>query len=262
MASDAIRSIRSKAATTAPSGAPRAGTTVASRTYARRRAAARSATRRRWVSARWLPVGAGSDRSGSLDIAGRPSRGLPGMHLDAGVGQPVGQLPPDRHLDPDEVDPGADEVRRLLDRRRDIRLVQGQPEPGPRRLAEHVDRLAPDRPLGVDPFDREPGQPRRLDLRDRPPVALAQELGLEREVDRARRDVERQLLRLEVVFEQGHGERQGDPGRERARVAGQPAVDRRAGQRPPAGGEPGHPEQAQDRPLLADRRRRPRSRAP
>ena len=63
----------------------------------------------------------------------------------------------------------------------------------------------------------------------------------------------RQLLRLEVVLEEGHRERQGDAGTEAARIDGQPAVDDRAGQRPAAGVDTGHAEQPQDRPLLPDR---------
>ena len=89
-----------------------------------------------------------------------------------------------------------------------------------------------------------------------------QQLGLEPEIDRARRDVEGQLLWLEVVFEKCHRERQRDPGAQAARPAGQPAIDRGSGQRPTRGIQPVHPEQPQDRAFLADRRRRPRTRAP
>ena len=64
-------------------------------------------------------------------------------------------------------------------------------------------------------------------------VGLAQELGLEREVDGAGRDVQGQLLRLEVVLEQGHRERQGDPAAEA--VAGRAAASDRRRRRPAAG---------------------------
>ena len=136
------------------------------------------------------------------------------------------------------------------------------PEPRPGRLAEHVDRLATHGPLRVDPLDRGGRQTPGLDLGHDAPVGLAKQLGLEREVDRPRGDVQRELLRLEVVLEQGHRERQGDARPEAVRVAGQPAVDRGPGQRAARRIEPADPEQAQDRPLLADRRRGPGPRAP
>ena len=218
----------------------------------RRRGAARRHGRSRDASrviARWLPVGADS----TSDRA-RPHRlaRLPVADVEARVGHPVGQLAPDRHLDPDQVDAGGDQVGRLLEGGLDLGLAEGDPEPRPIRLAEHPDGLAPHRPLGVDPLDGGARQALRLGLGDDAPVGLAEQLALEREVDRPRRDVQRELLRLEVVFEQRHRERQGDPVPERARVAGQPAVDRRPGQRPSGGIEPAHPEQAQDRPFLAD----------
>ena len=85
-------------------------------------------------------------------------------------------------------------------------------------------RLVADRSLGVDPLDRRGGQPGGLDLGDGPPVRLAKEGRLERQVDGARRHVAGELLRLLVVFEQRHGERQGDPGRQRV-SARRPASD-------------------------------------
>jgi hypothetical protein len=211
---------------------------------------------------RTLAAGRGGLGQVGIETARRQLARLPDRDLDAGLRQPLGELATDRDLDPDQIDAGSDEVRRLLERGRDIRLAQGDPEPRPIGLAEHVDRLATDGALRIDPLDRQPCQPRRLDLRDRPPVALAQELALEGQVDRARGDVERQLLRLEVVFEQGHRERQGDARREPARIGRQPAVDRRPRQRPPARVEPGDAEEAQDRPLLAGRRRATRPGTP
>ncbi len=82
----------------------------------------------------------------------------------------------------------------------------------------------PDGPLGVDPLDRRGGQPRRLDLGDRPPVGLAKEGRLEGEVDGARRHVARQLLRLLVVLEEGHRKRAGRS-RPTAPSAPAPATD-------------------------------------
>ena len=187
---------------------------------------------------------------------------LPLLDDEAGVDHPVGQLATDRDLDPDEVDAGADEVGGLVERGVDIRLAERDAEPRPGRLAEDVDRLATHGPLRVDPLDGRGGQASGLDLGDGAPVGLAQQLGLERQVDRARGDVERELLRLEVVLEQGHRERQGDARPEAVRVAGQPAIDRGTGQRPARRIEPADPEQAEDRPLLADRRRGPGPRTP
>ena len=81
----------------------------------------------------------------------------------------------------------------LLEGGLDLGLAQGGPEPRPVGLAEHADGLAPHRPLGIDPLDRGAGEPLRLGLGDDPPVGLAEQLALEREVDRARRDVHREL---------------------------------------------------------------------
>ena len=210
--------------------------------------------------ARWLPVGADSTRIEPGRAAGLAR--LPDRDVEARVGQSVGQLAPDRHLDPDQVDAGRDQVGRLLESGLDLGLAQGDPEPRPIGLAEHPDGLAPDRPLGVDPLDRGAGETLRLGLGDDTPVVLAEQLAFEGEVDRPGRDVHRELVRLEVVLEERHRERQGDPVAERARVAGQPPVDRGARQRASGGIESVHAEQAQDRPLLADRRRGPGAGAP
>ena len=70
------------------------------------RAAARSATRRRSGQAhagcRSGPARTGPARS----PRGRAVARLPGWDVEAGVDHPVGQLAPDRDLDPDEVDAG------------------------------------------------------------------------------------------------------------------------------------------------------------
>ena len=187
---------------------------------------------------------------------------LPGLDDEAGVDHPVGQLATDRDLDPDEVDAGPDEAGGLLERGVDVRFAERDAQPRPGRLAEDVDRLATHGPLRVDPLDGGGRQAPGLDLGHGAPVGLAQQLRLEREVDRPRGDVQRELLRLEVVLEQGHRERQRDARPEAVRVAGQPAIDGGTGQRPARRIEPADPEQAQDRPLLADRRRGPGPRAP
>jgi hypothetical protein len=79
-----------------------------------------------------------------------------------------------------------------------------------------------------------------------------QQVRLEREVDRARRDVERELLGIEVVFGHRHRERQGDAATETVARARQPAVDGSAGERPPGAVETRHAEQPEQRPLLAE----------
>ena len=67
----------------------------------------RSIARRSWVSARWLPVGAVR----CARVRGRRwSRGPPLGHLETRVGQPVGQLAPDRDLDAEEVDTRGDQA--------------------------------------------------------------------------------------------------------------------------------------------------------
>ena len=119
------------------------------------------------------------------------------------VDHPVGELPADRDLDPDEIDTGADHRGRLVERCLDVGLMERDPEPRPPGLAEHPDGLAADDALRIDAVDGRGHQPRRFRLGDDPPVALAQELALERQVDRPGCDVERQLLRVEVVFERG-----------------------------------------------------------
>ena len=75
-------------------------------------------------------------------------------------------------------------------------------------------------------------------------------------------DVERELLRVEVVLEQRHRERQRDPRPEAPRRRRLPAVDGRAGERSTVRIEPGDAEQAQDGPFLPDRRRRAGAGAP
>ncbi len=156
---------------------------------------------------------------------------LPFGDLEPGVLHPGGELAADRHLDPDEVNPGTDEGGRFAERRRDVGLAQRHAKPRPTRLAEDPDRLAADGPLGIDPLDGSRHQSRRFRLGDDPPIVLAEQFALERQVDGARRDVDGELLRVEVVLEQGHREGQGDTRAEDARIRHEPSVDGRAGQR-------------------------------
>ncbi len=175
----------------------------------------------------------------------------------------VGQLATDRHLDPEQVEPG---------RRRGPR-----PRRGPRRdrartsvVPSHGRGASPSRSSSSRRATRSASMrstamsaSRRASASARPAtVGLAQQLGLEGEVDGARRDVERELLRVEVVLEQGHRERQGDAAAQPVPGARQPAVDGRAGQRPAGPVETRHAEQAQQRALLAERGRRAGAGAP
>ena len=210
------------------------------------------------------PLAAGRRGVGQVPAGGTTGAvpRLPFGHLETGIRHPVREFAPDRDLDPDEVDARRDQTGDFLEGGVDVGLTEGDPEPRTRGFAQHPDRLAPDGALGVDPFDGGRRQPRRLDLGDRPAIAFAQQLALEGQVDRARCHVQRELLRLEVVLEEGHREWQRDAGAQSARVRSQPTIDRRPGERPAGRIQPVDPEQAQDRPLLPDRRGRPGAGAP
>ena len=105
-------------------------------------------------------------------------------------------------------------------------------------------------------------QPSRLRHGGRPAIRLAQELGLERQVDGTGRDIEGELLRLEVVLRQGHRERERDPAAESVCGAGEPAIDCSAGKRTPGSVQARHAEQAQQCPLLPQCRGRAGTRTP
>ena len=129
----------------------------------------------------------------------------------------VRELTADRDLDPQDVDAGRDEVADLVERTLEIGLGQGHADPWPRRIAEQPEDLAAGGPIRIDPLDGGLGEALGLDLRDVPPIGLLEEFGLQGEVHGARCDVQRQLRRVEVVFEQRHRERQRDAGSEAAR---------------------------------------------
>ena len=261
IASDAIRSIRSKAATTAPSGAPRAGVAVASRTYARRRAAARSIARRKRVIARWLPVGA--DSVGSTPPAPPPaSRGChsgtsrPASVSRSASSRPIGTSTRIRSM-PAAIRLAASSSAASTSGSRRVTPSHGRSaSPSIPIVSRRTVRWASMRSIAAV-ASRWASASATQTL-----VALAEQFCLEREVDRARRDVHRELPRFEVVLEQRHRERQRDAVAEGTRVSLQPAIDGRARQRPAGRVQAGHPEQAQDRPLLADRRGGTRASAP
>ena len=124
--------------------------------------------------------------------------------------QTIHQFAAHRHLGAQQVVAGHRQLRDLVQGTIEIRLRECRPEPRPRRLTQQVLEFTPSDPIGVDPLQRSADQPRRLRLRHSPTVRLAQEFRLQGEVHGAAGHIQRQLLRLKVVFEEGHGERQRD----------------------------------------------------
>ena len=110
------------------------------------------------------------------------------------------------------------------------------------------------RPVGVDALER--GRHQLAEERGRRVVAgrIGEQLGLQRQVDRAAGDVEGELLRRDVVLEQGHRERERDPGRQALGMPADVAVDDLAGERPTLAIDAGDAEQPQERALPAERR--------
>ena len=187
---------------------------------------------------------------------------FPLRSVHPGVVESSGQFAPDRHLHAQDVEAGRRQGRGLVQGTAQAGFGECRAEPRLARLAEQRDELAASDPVGVDTIEGQRDEARRLGLGHRSPIRLAEQLGLQGEVDGAGCHVEGQLLRLDVVLEQGHRERQGDPATGRAGRTGRPAIDRRAGQRSAGAVEPRDPEQAQDRALLPERRGRPGARTP
>ena len=176
---------------------------------------------------------------------------LPGRHVETRLAEPVRELPPHGDLDADEVYPSGHEPSQLVEGALHVGLVERHPDPRLDRLAEQGQDLASDDPVGVDALDRRVGEALRLDLRDGAAIRLAEQLSLHRQVDRPGRDVQGQLLRHQVVFEQGHRERQRHAARAVVRVGHLPAVHDRARKRAAGAVEPVNTEQPEDRSLLA-----------
>ncbi len=186
----------------------------------------------------------------------------PHRRFESGIPQSIGKLATDRDRDLHEIHAGVEGPTSRAQRRLDVRIGKGHADPRPRRVAEDVEQLAPRGAVGVDPVDGGRRQAPGLLLGDRPPVRFAEELRLHPEIDRPRRDVEREALRLEVVFHERHRERQEQAAAQAAAAAGEVAVHDRPGERPSRGVEAADTAQAQQRPLAADRRRRPSARGP
>ena len=176
---------------------------------------------------------------------------MPLGHVEAGVLHPVGHLAADRDLHAEQVVARGGEDGDLVEGLVEIRLGDRRAEPGPAGLAEQVQELAPRDPVRVHPLDGRAGQAGRLGLGDGASIGFPEQLGLEGEVDRAGGDIHRELLRLQVVFEQRHREGQGHAAPESVVGTREPAVDRPAGKWPAVAVHAVHPEQAQQRTLLS-----------
>ena len=209
------------------------------------------------------PLAAGGRRVDLLCVRPGPDGGrrVAIRDLEADALEPLRQLPADRHLDPDQVRARRDQLVHLVERALEVRLHDRRPDPRRGGLTEQVDDLAPGDPVGIDPVDR--GRGPAASPRPRPPRRRS---GRRRRSDsRPRstdpgRHVEGELLRVEVVLEEAHRERQGDAPAEAAPVAREPAIHGRTGERPAGRVEPGDPEQPEHRPFLTERGRRPRTR--
>jgi hypothetical protein len=109
----------------------------------------------------------------------------PDRRLETGVAQAVGQLPADRDLDPDDVGACVEGLARRFEGLLDLRVRDRRPDPRAGRIAEHPEQLVTGGPVRIDPFECGHRQAARLLFGQCPPIGLAEELGLHREVDRA-----------------------------------------------------------------------------
>ena len=90
-------------------------------------------------------------------IAGFPDRGV-----EAGIAEPLDELPPDRDLDLDDLRTGSDDVPGRHQRTGDLQVADRGPEPRTSRLAEDGQQFAAGGPVGIDPIDRRGGKPASL----------------------------------------------------------------------------------------------------
>ena len=175
-----MRSIRSNAATTAPSGAPSAGADgrepdIGAPSGGRPVDGAAQSRERPLAAGR-----RGLDRLAAGRVAAVVAR-RPGRDVEARVGHPVGQLAPDRDLDPDQVDARRRSARRpraapprCRARGGSRRATAAAPRRACRCVSRRTVRWASMRSIAAA------ARPGRLDLGDRAPVVLAQQLALER----------------------------------------------------------------------------------
>ena len=175
-----------------------------------------------------------------MDPAARRRAGPPERDVDAFVVEPIGQLADRRHADLDDVDPGRRQHPGFARPDADLGRTEGGTDPRLVGVADDREELEPGGPVRVDPVERGqaelPG--RRLDRR--PPFAVVQDLSLETEVDRARGDVEGELLGRRLVFEQGGRERQDDPTGQPIGPAADVAIHDLGRERSTRSVEPGH----------------------
>ena len=181
--------------------------------------------------------------AGGWDLLVRPPAG----HLDAGVVEPVGKLSTGWNSDPDQIGAVPDEVADRGPRFADLRRGQWQADPRSRCVAEQVEQPDP-----LDCACRETGG---LGLGRGAAAEVAEDLGLEGEIDGSRRDLEGQRLGGEVVLDERGREWENDPAREPTGTAREIASYDLTGQRPPRPIEAGNPEQSEERSFAAGGRR-------
>ena len=178
------------------------------------------------------------------------------MDFEPGVVQAVRELASDGDLDSQDVGAGGHEAGRLVERPGQLGLGHRHADPRTRRVAQQAGQLLSRDPVAVDPVERLARQPPCLGLGHGAPVRLEEELRLEGQVDRPAGDVEREMLRVEVVLEQAHREGQRDPRAQALARPAHPAVHDGAGQlagrrgrgrRPRTGAGPPAPGRARSR---------------
>ncbi|MBP1706010.1 MAG: hypothetical protein H6Q36_1749, partial [Chloroflexi bacterium] len=187
---------------------------------------------------------------------------MPGVLLHAPIRQLEDELAHRRRVDPDDVSTRLDERLGRIGGDVQAPHVERGRHPGSWLLAEDVQQLAAGRPVVVDAVERGPDQPTRLHLGRCPALRQAEQLGLQGEVDRARGHVHGKGLGWQLVLAESDGERQGDAGRQAITVRGDPPLHHGRGKGQAGPVDPGHPEQAHDRPLASHGRGGPGPGAP
>jgi hypothetical protein len=186
----------------------------------------------------------------------------PERDIDAFVVETLGELADGRDADLDDVDPDHRQGGGLPRSDASLGRHERGPDPWLVGIADEVEQFQPRRPVGIDPLQGRGAERPGRDLDRGATIAIVQDLGLEAEIDRPGRDIERQLLRGRLVFEQRRCERQHDPAGQPVRPMGHVAIDDLAGERAPGAVEAGHPEHPQERSLLPAGRAQPGPCAP
>ena len=191
-----------------------------------------------------------------------PVARVPVLGLEPAVVEAEHELAPGRDADAHEVGARGHQRRRVFGRCLHRRRREREPEPRPGRVAEDAQQFQPGGPVRVEPLQRPRRDSARLGLGSRAAIGLGQQLRLEREVDRAVRDVEGQLLGRDVVLAERDRERQGNArGESVARPADVPLDDGR-GERHPVVVQAADAEEAQEGAFAGGRRGRARTGAP